>query len=125
VDPKVERYVRTRTGLNWQSFNIYDSPELERPDTGFQGATGLPDSNKNATWIAAQHWCAAVTEISLPLSGASWSVTVEDHEIKRSERSKTFDPSSWSPPASRSTRHRGRDHTLGILIRSPLRPLSG
>jgi len=92
VDKKIEKYLQTGEGLNWESFGVYDKPSA--PDVIFEGATKLPDNTKDATWEGVWHWCWTLSYIRLVLHDASWRVGVENHKIKWDENERRFDPST-------------------------------
>ncbi len=93
VEDQLEEYFRSGTGLNWESFCIYDATQPTEAGIVLEGATKLPDNSEDAMWIGLQHWCQLLTEIHLQLSGANWHVHVDDHAIVWDNTSNSFDPS--------------------------------
>ena len=90
VDNKIEEYLKTGIGLNWESFCIYENDD---ENVLFDGATKLPNNSEDATWIGIQHWCEMLSKIRKILNNSSWDVRVEDHEIHWDENNKEYDPS--------------------------------
>src|SRR5258708_5308967 len=67
VEEQLAEYFTTGSGVDWESFCIYD---VNRPtETGviFAGATKLPDNSEDAIWIGLQHWCKLLSEIRIAL----------------------------------------------------------
>ncbi|HEY8747177.1 MAG TPA: hypothetical protein VIM11_04335 [Tepidisphaeraceae bacterium] len=91
VHELIEQYCRTRNGLNWEDFTLYD-PTLT-VGAIIEGATGLPDNSEDALWIGAQHWCKALSELRRLIPDAAWDVHVEDHDIHWDEDRLAYDPS--------------------------------
>lgn len=96
VDSKIEEYIGSGKGLNWESFDwkINTSPAgFLKKAVIFEGATKLPDNSSDASWIGIQHWCACLTKIRGMLPDSEWSVHVEDHSIFWDKKNNCFDPS--------------------------------
>jgi hypothetical protein len=92
VDKKLEKYLQTGEGMNWESFAVYEKPSS--PDAVFEGATKLPDNTKDAVWHGIWHWCTTLSYIRLILHDAAWRVAVENHQIKWDEKERRFDPNT-------------------------------
>ena len=90
VEGQLAGWQRTGSGYNWESFGVYGPTE---PGIVFEGATKLPDNSEDALWEGLQHWCRLLSEIRRSVSGASWRVHVEDHDIRWDENARAFDPS--------------------------------
>jgi len=90
VDKKIEKYLQTGEGLNWESFAVYDKPSA--PGIIFEGATKLPDNTKDAAWTGVWHWCSALSLIRLVLHDATWRVAVQNQKIKWDEKLRSYDP---------------------------------
>ena len=90
VEDRIEEYLRTGEGFNWESFRVYGS-------TGsgviFEGATKLPDNGPEAAWTGLQHRCRLLSEIRRELPETSWRVQVEDHDILWDPERGEYDPS--------------------------------
>lgn len=93
VEDKIENYLQTGNGYNWESFCIYDPNDPSEPDVVFEGATKLPDNSEDAVWDGLKHWCSALTEIRRIIPDADWNVRVDDHEIHWNDARGAFDPS--------------------------------
>jgi hypothetical protein len=93
IEGQIVERERTGEGYNWTSFCVYDPADPTEPDVVFEGATQLPDNSEDAVWTGLQHWCQLLTEIRRAVHGASWRVTVDDHEILWDEKRGEYDPS--------------------------------
>lgn len=91
VNGRIEEYLKTGKGLNWESFIFYESPLS--PGAVLEGATSLPDNSEDATWIGVQHWCNALSELRRQIPDATWHVHVEDHDIPWDDLRQEYDPS--------------------------------
>lgn len=81
VEERIEEYLHTDQGLNWESFCIYDPAEPTAPEVIFEGATKLPDNRDDALWTGMRHWSRLLAAIRRLLPGAEWHVHVDDHEL--------------------------------------------
>ena len=93
VEDQTDTYCETGQGLNWESFCVYDPDAAAEPTTVFEGATKLPDNSDDAMWTGIRHWCSLLTEIRNALPGASWEVSVDDHDIVWDDVASVYDPS--------------------------------
>jgi hypothetical protein len=95
VDQRIEEYVHTRQGLNWESF---DCRFNTKPGGGvkavtiLEGATKLPDNTEGAMWEGVQHWCECLSAIRRVIPDASWEVQLDDHPIKWDSALDAYDP---------------------------------
>ncbi len=92
VDAKIDKYLQTGDGLNWESFTLYNAPTAH--DLVLEGATRLPDNTEDAMWVGVRHWCVVLTLLRLAIHDAEWQVTVEDHPLKWDHKEKRYDPST-------------------------------
>jgi hypothetical protein len=92
VDDRIERYMQSGQGLNWESFCLYDTPTA--PDIIFEGATKLPDKTEEAVRTGIRHWCAALSQIRRAVPEAEWRVAVDDHEMRWDEKTQSYDPTT-------------------------------
>jgi hypothetical protein len=90
VDSKIEKYLATGEGLNWESFCLYE--KYASPDLVLEGATRLPDNAKDAIDEGAKHWCTVLTLLRLAISDADWIVNIEDCPITWNAKEKRYDP---------------------------------
>ena len=87
--------MRTRQGLNWESFNYHVDAGVDginQATTVFGGSTKLPDNTKNALWEGVQHWCQCISAIRRVIPNAYWQVRVEDHLIKWNPALDMYEP---------------------------------
>ncbi len=97
VDSKIEEFIRTGVGLNWESFDFklnVVAGGFFKKGIVFEGATKLPDNTENASWEGVQHWCACLSEIRKELPACDWYVAVEDHAIPWRSSTASYDPTS-------------------------------
>jgi hypothetical protein len=92
INEQVAERESTGEGPNWESFCVYDPKDPSEPGVIFEGATKLPDNSQDAVWEGLQHWCALLWEIRRTLTGASWRVHVDDHDIIWDDDRHEFDP---------------------------------
>ncbi|MBA5204871.1 hypothetical protein H2Y57_14405 [Pectobacterium aroidearum] len=95
VDEKIEKYLMTGEGLNWESFDFalnVKTGNVFRKGIVFSGSTTLPDNDEEATWVGVQHWCQCLSEIRLALTHCEWYVAVDDHSIPWDVEAKAYDP---------------------------------
>ena len=93
VEDQIETYCETGRGLNWESFCVYDPADAYEASVVFEGATKLPDNTDDAIWTGIRHWCSLLTEIRIALPGATWAVSVDDHDIVWDDVALAYDPS--------------------------------
>jgi hypothetical protein len=77
IEDQMEEYFQTGTGLNWESFCVYDRRKSVEPGIVFQGATKLPDNSEDAVLVGLQHWCQLLSEIRNAVPGANPSYAVQ------------------------------------------------
>lgn len=97
VDFRIEEFLRTGIGLNWESFDFQTNVSpggMFSKGVVFEGATKLPDNIANATWEGVQHWCVCLSELRRALPDCDWHVTVENHAIQWRSSSGSYDPAS-------------------------------
>lgn len=90
---KIEEFANDGIGDYWESFYIYDAADPSEPNVIFEGAIGLPDSSKEAVGAGLQHCCKTITQIRRQVSGAEWSVHMDDHGIAWDDSAQEYDPS--------------------------------
>jgi len=96
VDSKIESFLATGHGLNWESFDfrINTCPSsLFKKGIVLEGSTKLPDNTENASWEGIQHWCKCLTALRQELPNCDWYVSVEDHEIPWLSSNNAYNPS--------------------------------
>jgi hypothetical protein len=93
IEDQIIERERTGEGYNWTSFCVYDPTDATELGVIFEGATQLPDNSEDAVWQGLQHWCQLLSEIRQAVHGASWRVSVDDHEILWDEKLGEYDPS--------------------------------
>jgi len=92
VEDRIDQYLATGQGPNWQSFFIYDPSVPTEPGVVFEGATGLPDNSDDAYKMGVEHFRAALSKIRRVISNAQWLVHIDDCTIKWDEQKQQFDP---------------------------------
>lgn len=90
----VDDQIATGTGLNWESFCVYDPANPTTRDAVFEGATKLPDNSEDAVWFGLQHWCKLLTAVRHAITDSDWHVHVDDHDIPWDASACEFDPSA-------------------------------
>jgi hypothetical protein len=93
IQDLLAEHERTGQGYNGESFCIYDPDDPTEPGAIFEGATRLPDNSEEVFWYGIQHWCRLLSEIRRLLSGASWQVHIDDHDVVWDEKRREYDPS--------------------------------
>jgi hypothetical protein len=92
VEDRINAYLATGKGPNWQSFFVYDPNDPTEPEIIFEGATGLPNNSDEAIRMGVQHWCVALSEIRRVIPDAEWHVHIEDCAIRWDDKKQLFDP---------------------------------
>jgi len=81
VDSRIEEFLRSGLGLNWESFRIYQHPEDQSGGVVFEGATKVPDNSEDGLWEGVRHWSGLLSRIRHVLRDAQWQVSLDDHEL--------------------------------------------
>jgi hypothetical protein len=79
---------------NGEAFHIYPTDEDTEPGVVFEGATKLPLCTEYAFGAAIRYWCRLLSEVRRVVSGATWRVHIDDHDIAWVEELQAYDPSA-------------------------------
>jgi len=96
VDDELDDYLQTGRGLNWESFSVYDPADPTERGVIFEGATKLPDNSDDAVVKGVDHWSRLLSRIRRELSGATWHVHVDDHDLMWDDAAREYDLSESS-----------------------------
>ncbi|MEH2922182.1 hypothetical protein ACFFL1_15805 [Samsonia erythrinae] len=95
VDDRIEKYLTTGEGLNWESFDFALNKKpgnLFRKGIVFSGSTKLPDNDEDAVLTGLHHWCQCLSEVRGAVVHSEWQVTIDDRDIPWSHEVNAYDP---------------------------------